>query len=80
MSDTRESGSRGVVLVTATAAGVRAFVYTSTTSVYSGVIAARRGGASWITEELARRPKNVYGLTKLGYHAETFADGVYPVE
>jgi len=54
------------------AAGVRAFVYTSTTSVFSGGIAGASGQASWITETVAPRPKNVYGLTKLA--AEDFCE------
>ena len=47
------------------AAGVRAFVFTSTTSVFGG--AASRAGepATWITEDVVPAPKNIYGVTKL---------------
>jgi UDP-glucose 4-epimerase len=53
------------LLEEAVAAGVRAFVFTSTTSVFGG--AASRAGepASWITEEMAPVPRNIYGVTKL---------------
>jgi UDP-glucose 4-epimerase len=69
--DTNISGTLNL-LEEAVAAGVRAFIYTSTTSVYSGLIAARRDKASWITEDVTPRPKNVYGLTKLA--AEDFCE------
>jgi UDP-glucose 4-epimerase len=54
------------------AAGVRSFVFTSTTSVYGGLIAEATTATSWITEAVPPRPKNVYGLTKIA--AEDFCE------
>ncbi len=53
------------LLEEAVAAGVRAFVFTSTTSVFGG--AASRGGepAAWITEDVVPAPRKIYGVTKL---------------
>jgi UDP-glucose 4-epimerase len=62
--DTNISGTLNL-LEEAAAAGVRAFIFTSTTSVYSRAITEDAGIASWITEEVAPRPKNIYGITKL---------------
>jgi UDP-glucose 4-epimerase len=53
-------------------AGVGVLVFTSTTSVYGGLIAEANGATSWITEAVAPRPKNVYGLTKVA--AEDFCE------
>jgi UDP-glucose 4-epimerase len=69
--DTNISGTLNL-LEEAIAAGVRAFVFTSTTSVYSRAITEDEGVASWITEDLAPRPKNVYGITKVA--AENFCE------
>lgn len=53
------------LLEAAAAAGVRSFVYTSTTSVYGRALAAGLGRpAAWITEEVVPLPKNIYGVTK----------------
>ena len=60
------------LLEEAVAAGVRAFVFTSTTSVYGRVYAETPGTTTWVTEEVAPRPKNVYGLTKIA--AEDFCE------
>jgi UDP-glucose 4-epimerase len=48
------------------AAGVQAFVYTSTTSAF-GLALLRGPGepAAWITEEVVPRPRNIYGATKV---------------
>lgn len=54
------------LLEEAHAAGVKTFVFTSTTSVFSDAIAAAGDRAAlWVTEELAPAPKNIYGVTKL---------------
>ncbi|KRR15780.1 NAD-dependent epimerase/dehydratase family protein [Bradyrhizobium retamae] len=53
------------LLEEATAAGVRAFVYTSTTSVFGEALVPPPGEpAAWITEDVAAVPKNIYGVTK----------------
>src|SRR5215510_3337796 len=49
-----------------TAAGVRAFVFTSTTSVFGRALTPPLPApAAWITEDVAPQPKNIYGITKL---------------
>lgn len=45
-------------------AGVRRFVYTSTTSLY-GEAMLPRGAAVWVTEALTPRPRDAYDETKL---------------
>jgi len=50
-------------------AGVRRFVYTSTTSLYGDALVPDAGGAVWVTEELAPRPRDVYDETKLAAEA-----------
>lgn len=53
------------LLEAAAAAGVTAFVYTSTTSVFGDALAPPPGEpAAWITEDVAAVPKNIYGVTK----------------
>ena len=54
------------LLEEAVGAGVRAFVFVSTTSVYSRR-AARAAGepAAWIDETVNPMPKNIYGVTKV---------------
>jgi UDP-glucose 4-epimerase len=48
------------------AAGVRAFVYTSTTSAFGAALEPPPGApAAWITEDVAPVPRNIYGVTKL---------------
>jgi UDP-glucose 4-epimerase len=45
--------------------GVRAFVFTSTTSAFGDALRPRMGDpAAWITEEVVPKPKNIYGATK----------------
>ncbi|HET9834006.1 MAG TPA: NAD(P)-dependent oxidoreductase [Vicinamibacterales bacterium] len=63
--DTNITGTLNL-LEAATASGLQAFVYTSTTSVFGH--AARppaSAPAAWITEEVVPEPRNIYGITKL---------------
>ncbi|MGH8204478.1 MAG: NAD-dependent epimerase/dehydratase family protein [Steroidobacteraceae bacterium] len=53
------------LLTAAGEAGVRRFVYTSTTSLYGDAMLPEAGEAVWVTEELAPRPRDVYDETKL---------------
>lgn len=47
------------------AAGVEAFVFTSTTSVFGDALVPPPGTpAAWITEDVIPVPKNIYGVTK----------------
>jgi UDP-glucose 4-epimerase len=47
------------------AAGVRAFVFTSTTSVFGdALVPPADQPAAWITEDVVPVPKNIYGVTK----------------
>ena len=69
--DTNVTGTLNL-LEEAVDAGVQVFVFTSTTSVYGGLMAERPDTASWITEDVAPRPKNVYGITKVA--AEDFCE------
>jgi UDP-glucose 4-epimerase len=63
--DTNVSGTLNL-LEEASAANVRAFVFTSTTSAFGRALAPARGEpASWITEDVAPVPKNIYGATKV---------------
>jgi nucleoside-diphosphate-sugar epimerase len=53
------------LLEEAAAAGVSAFVYTSTTSVFGDALVPPPGEpAAWITEDVTAVPKNIYGATK----------------
>jgi nucleoside-diphosphate-sugar epimerase len=53
------------LLEEAAAARVKAFVFTSTTSVFGDALSPPKGApAAWITEEVAPVPKNIYGVTK----------------
>jgi UDP-glucose 4-epimerase len=55
------------LLEEAAAAGVKAFIYTSTTSVFGDAMnpATKHDPAVWVTEDLQPIPKNIYGVTKL---------------
>jgi UDP-glucose 4-epimerase len=54
------------LLEEAAAAAVKAFVFTSTTSVYGHALTPPvEKAAAWITEEVVPVPKNIYGITKL---------------
>jgi UDP-glucose 4-epimerase len=53
------------LLEEAAAARVKAFVFTSTTSVFGDALSPPKGApAAWITEDVAPVPKNIYGVTK----------------
>ena len=63
--DTNVTGTLNL-LEEASAAGVRAFVYTSTTSAFGRALVPPPGApAAWITEDVRPVPKNVYGVTKV---------------
>ena len=62
--DTNITGTL-TLLEQAVAAGVSRFVFTSTTSAFGRALAPPPGApAAWITEDVAPRPRNVYGTTK----------------
>ena len=62
--DTNITGTL-ILLEEAVAAGVAAFVFTSTTSVFGGTLAPPAGApALWVTEEVVPSPKNIYGVSK----------------
>jgi nucleoside-diphosphate-sugar epimerase len=53
------------LLEEAVAAGVRAFVFTSTTSAFGGALTPPPGApTAWVTEDTRPVPKNIYGVTK----------------
>src|SRR4029434_7652515 len=53
------------LLEEAAAAGVTAFVCTSTTSVFGDALVPPPGApAAWITEDVTPIPKNIYGVSK----------------
>ncbi len=53
------------LLEEAAAAGVKTFIYTSTTSVFGDALVPPAGApAAWITEDVRPVPKNIYGVTK----------------
>jgi UDP-glucose 4-epimerase len=63
--DTNVTGTLNL-LEEASAVGVAAFVYTSTTSVFGRAARpAADAPAAWIAEDVAPEPRNIYGLTKL---------------
>lgn len=58
-------GGTLILLEEAVAAGIGAFVYTSTTSAFGSALnPADSEPAAWITEEVPAVPKNIYGTTK----------------
>lgn len=62
--DTNISGTL-ILLEEAVAAGVKSFVFTSTTSAFGTALTpAENAPAVWVTEALAPEPKNIYGVTK----------------
>lgn len=70
--DTNVTGTLNLLEVAA-AAGVRSFVFTSTTSAFGSQLRPEAGEAAvWVTEDLAPVPKNIYGTTKL--MAETLCE------
>jgi len=53
------------LLEEAAAAGVRGFVFTSSTSAFGRALTPAPGQpAAWITEDVVPRPRNIYGVTK----------------
>ena len=63
--DTNITGTLNL-LEEAASAGVRSFVYTSTTSAFGRALQPPDGAsAAWITEDVTPVPKNIYGVTKL---------------
>ncbi|WP_338308679.1 NAD-dependent epimerase/dehydratase family protein [Bradyrhizobium sp. TM233] len=69
--DTNVTGTLN--LLEAAAAGVRSFVFTSTTSAFGSQLRPEAGQAAvWVTEDLPPVPKNIYGTTKL--MAETLCE------
>jgi UDP-glucose 4-epimerase len=63
--DTNITGTLNL-LEEADAAGLRAFVFTSTTSAFGRALTPPPGApAAWITEEVVPLPKNIYGITKI---------------
>lgn len=63
--DTNITGTLNL-LEEAVAAGVAAFVFTSTTSAFGDALRPPDGApAAWITEDVVPRPKNIYGVTKV---------------
>ncbi|MBV8671857.1 MAG: NAD(P)-dependent oxidoreductase, partial [Acidobacteriaceae bacterium] len=62
--DTNITGTLNL-LEAASIAGVRTFVYTSTTSVFGDALVPPPGTpAAWITEDVTPVPRNIYGVTK----------------
>ncbi|MDX2419092.1 MAG: NAD(P)-dependent oxidoreductase [Xanthomonadales bacterium] len=62
--DTNVSGTL-VLLQAAKACGVKAFVFTSTTSMFGDALRPLAGTpAAWVTEDVRPIPKNIYGVTK----------------
>lgn len=62
--DTNITGTLNL-LEEATAAGVTAFIFTSTTSVFGAALTPPAGApAAWITEDVRPVPRNIYGVTK----------------
>jgi nucleoside-diphosphate-sugar epimerase len=62
--DTNATGTLNL-LEEAAAAGVAAFVFTSTTSAFGGTLTPPAGApAVWVTEDVRPVPRNIYGVTK----------------
>ncbi len=62
--DTNITGTL-TLLEAALEAGVKAFIFTSTTSAFGGNLKPPAGEpAAWITEQVPSVPKNIYGTTK----------------
>jgi nucleoside-diphosphate-sugar epimerase len=62
--DTNITGTL-TLLEEAAAAGIAAFVFTSTTSTFGGTLTPPAGApAVWVTEDVRPVPRNIYGVTK----------------
>jgi UDP-glucose 4-epimerase len=62
--DTNITGTLNL-LEEAAVAGVRSFVFTSTTSAFGSALTPPAGSpAAWVTEEVTPVPRNIYGVTK----------------
>jgi UDP-glucose 4-epimerase len=62
--DTNVTGTLHL-LEEAVAAGVRAFIFTSTTSVFGAALTPPPDApAAWVTEDVVPIPRNIYGVTK----------------
>jgi UDP-glucose 4-epimerase len=62
--DTNVTGTL-TLLEAAAAEGVRAFVFTSTTSAFGRALTPPPGApAAWVTEDVRSVPRNIYGVTK----------------
>lgn len=62
--DTNITGTLNL-LEEAAAAGVEAFVFTSTTSAFGDALVPPAGApAAWVSEDVVPQPKNIYGATK----------------
>jgi UDP-glucose 4-epimerase len=62
--DTNVTGTLSL-LEEATAAGVRSFIFTSTTSAFGAALTPPAGApAAWVTEDVQPIPRNIYGVTK----------------
>ncbi len=73
--DTNVSGTLNL-LEAAVAAGVEAFVFTSSTSTFGrALVPPEAEPAAWITEDVVPTPKNIYGITKLA--AESLCELVH---
>jgi UDP-glucose 4-epimerase len=73
--DTNVSGTL-TLLEAAVEAGVRAFIFTSTTSGFGRALTPAAGApAAWITEDVVPRPRNIYGVTKVA--AESLCELVH---
>ena len=76
--DTNVTGTLAL-LEAAVAAGVEAFVFTSTTSAFGAALTPAPGEpAAWITEEVTPIPRNIYGATKVA--AESLCELVHRTE
>ncbi|MBE9168764.1 NAD(P)-dependent oxidoreductase [Pleurocapsales cyanobacterium LEGE 06147] len=63
--DTNITGTLNL-LEEAVVAGVKSFIFTSTTSAFGRALTPPPGApAAWITEEVQPAPKNIYGVTKV---------------
>lgn len=62
--DTNVTGTLNL-LECACEAGIRQFIFTSTTSVFGNALRPPSGTpAAWITEDVVPKPKNIYGVSK----------------